>query len=151
MIKIKEKIKALLESTEYYQLLKIKEEWEEQNVLIDEQFRELTKKTNKIKKMAKEIEEYNKVKDGYIREGQKIINDKNIMINELELKNVELTKKIKDKESARRKLASKIGGYQAKINKLEHQVEFLKTNRRSPNLEEIKDYEYRRKRGTKDE
>lgn len=151
MKSLKEAIKGIFDDTEHCMYLKIREEWEQQNILIDEQYSEITKQRNKIAKLKQEIELEKELKQECVDEGQKVIDEKNIVINKLELMNVELNNKLKEKESARRKLASKIGGYQARINKLEMQVEFLKTNRRSPNIEEIKDYELKRKRRLKNE
>lgn len=52
---------------------------------------------------------------------------------------------LKEKEKQRHSSASKNGGYVVKIKELESQVEFLKTHRRSPSLDELKDYTLRRK------
>ena len=64
----------------------------------------------------------------------------------------ELTKKILRIEHSRRQRAGAIGGLKAKINELtnelakaNHAVEFYKSNRKKPNVEEIKAYEYSRK------
>lgn len=141
---LKEKLQNLYKKTYYYQSEKIREEWEQQNIKIDEQQTEINKLIKKCGKLSKENEKNKKV-------FQEEIEFRKQEIIKLEEINLKISERLKEKESARRKLASKIGGYQARINKLEHQVDFLKTNRRSPSLEEIKDYEYRRKRGGKDE
>lgn len=144
MKSLKDIIQNLYEKTDYYKYEKIRGEWEEQNIKIDEQQSEINKLNRKYIKLKKEYEQYTKgsleALDFRIKE-----------INKLEELNIKTSQKLKDKEKERRKLAGKIGGYQKQINKLEMQVEFLKTNRRSPSLEELKDYELKRKRSVNNE
>lgn len=122
------KIVRFFKNSDYCEL---KEEWEAQNIIVHKQQIELDKKTMKIKEL--EI-----VKSSYEK-----------LIDNLVIEKEELKKELEEKEFARRKSAGKVGGYVAENNKLKKQVEFLKTNRRSPNLEELKDYELRRKRVNK--
>lgn len=63
-----------------------------------------------------------------------------------------LTKKLQKKEQSRRASAGAIGGLKAKINdltnklaKAEYTIEYYRNNRKKPNVEEIKAYEYSRK------
>lgn len=151
MKSLKEIIQNLYEKTDYYKLEKLREEWEDQNIKIDEQQSEINKLNKKYNKLKKELELEVQEKAKYIKDSSEAIEFRINEIKKLEETNLKINEKLKEKEQARRKLAGKIGGFQKQINKLEYQVEFLKTNRRSPNLEEIKDYEYRRKRGAKDE
>lgn len=148
---LKELIKYVYERSEHYQFLKIKEEWEKQNITIDEQQKDITKLIRKNNTLKRELENEKGIKNEIITASQETIEEKNKAINKLELINLKLNEKLKEKEKARRKLAGKIGGYQKQINKLEMQVEFLKTNRRSPSLEELKDYELKRKRSVNNE
>lgn len=144
MKSLREIMQKLYEKTDYYKYEKMRGEWEEQNIKIDEQQSEINKLNRKYIKLKKEYEQYTKgsleALDFRIKE-----------INKLEELNIKTSQKLKDKEKERRKLAGKIGGYQKQINKLEMQVEFLKTNRRSPSLEELKDYELKRKRSVNNE
>lgn len=64
----------------------------------------------------------------------------------------ELEKKLQKKEHSRRQSAGAIGGYKAKINQLEEElakanytINYYRNNRKKPNVEEIKAYEYSRK------
>ena len=63
-----------------------------------------------------------------------------------------LNVKLQETEEARRKSAGSIGGLKAQINKLtkkldeaNYTINFYKTHRKSPSLEELKAYEYSRK------
>lgn len=134
---LKEKLHNLYKKTYYYQSEKIREEWEQQNIKIDEQQTEINKLIKKCGKLNKENE---KNKNMF----QEEIEFRKQEISKLEEINSKISERLKEKEKARRKLAGKIGGYQSKINRLETQVKFLKTNRRAPKLEEIKNYEFKR-------
>ncbi len=110
---------------EYEQL---KEDWEKQNAEIDRLISERNRK-QKTLEMLRGILEDNAKK-------------------EMELLDIiaKLEADLEEKEKQRKTAASKLGGYQKEINKLKDQVEFLKTNRRAPNLEELKNYTQRRKK-----
>lgn len=123
----------------------------------------LVKKTSGYKELEQtltsvNIENFNK---------QKKIGLLNNEILELKSKVTNLTVELNETEHQRRKSIGKVGGLKAKINSQEKEisnlkkyleekdklladanrkVDFLKNNRRSPNLEELKDYEQRRKR-----
>lgn len=140
---IKEKVIRFIKNTDYKEL---KAEWEKQNALIDIQDAQLVTKGKMIQSLRNDLKQSRIEKQECILAGQNIIEEKTKRIKELE-------KKLEEKEKARRKLASSIGGYKKQINtqdekieKLEKQVEFLKTNRRAPNLQELKDYTYGGKR-----
>lgn len=64
----------------------------------------------------------------------------------------DLEKKLNEKEQSRRKSAGVVGGLKAKINQLQKELEkanytinFYKTHQKSPNIEELKAYEYQQK------
>lgn len=110
---------------EYDQL---KEDWEKQNAEIDKLTAERNRKQKTIETLRGVLEDYEKEK----RDLLDII--------------AKLEADLEDKEKQRHKTAAKVGGYQKEINKLKDQVEFLKKNRRAPNLEELKNYTQRRKK-----
>lgn len=123
----------------------------------------LVKRTSTYKELEQtltsvNIENFNK---------QKKIGLLNNEIIDLKSKVTNLTVELNEREHQRRASAGKVGGLKAKINSQEKEisnlkeqleekdklladanrkVDFLKNNRRSPNLEELKDYEQRRKR-----
>lgn len=116
----------------------LKEEWEEQNVEIDKLIAERNRKQKTLETLRGVLESMETEK------------------KELFFTIAKLEADLEEKESKRRKTAAKIGGYQKEINKLKEEItklkeanEFLKNNRRAPNLEELKDYTLRRKRGNK--
>lgn len=115
----------LVFADEYEQL---KGDWERQNGEIDRLVSERNRK-QKTLEMLRGILEDNAKK-------------------EMELLDIiaKLEADLEEKEEQRHKTAAKLGGYQKEINKLKEQVEFLKTNRRAPNLEELKNYTQRRKK-----
>ena len=110
---------------EYDQL---KEDWEKQNIEIDRLIAERNRKQKTLETLRDVLEDYEKEK----RDLLDII--------------AKLEADLEEKEQQRHKTAAKLGGYQKEINKLKEQVEFLKTNRRAPNLEELKNYTQRRKK-----
>lgn len=110
---------------EYDQL---KEDWEKQNAEIDR----LTAERNRKQKTLEMLR-------GILEDNEKEKRDLLDIIAKLEAD-------LDEKETQRHKTAAKLGGYQKEINKLKEQVEFLKTNRRAPNLEELKNYTQRRKK-----
>lgn len=110
---------------EYNQL---KEDWEKQNIEIDRLTAERNRKQKTLETLRDVLEDYEKEK----RDLLDII--------------AKLEADLEEKEQQRHKTAAKLGGYQKEINKLKDQVEFLKTNRRAPNLEELKNYTQRRKK-----
>ena len=79
----------------------------------------------------------------------------NKLNEDLELKKKivkDLEKKLNEKEQSRRKSAGEVGGLKAKINQLQKELEkanytinFYKTHQKSPNIEELKAYEYQQK------
>ena len=119
---------------------------------------ECQRKEERIKKLRDDIKQCKAEKQECILSGQAIVEEKVLTIKNLKNVIANLESKLKEKEKQRRKSAGSIGGYKAKIKKqeeviesLEKQVEFLKTNRRAPNIEELKDYFYRRKKKIKTE
>ena len=143
MKEIIEKVVRFIKNADYHEL---RAEWEKQNALIDIQDAELITKGKMIQSLRNDLKQSRIEKQECILAGQNIIEEKTKTIKELE-------KKLEEKEKARKKLASSIGGYKKQINtqkekieKLEKQVDFLKTNRRAPNLQELKDYTYGGKR-----
>lgn len=110
---------------EYEQL---KKDWERQNAEIDR----LTAERNRKQKTLEMLR-------GILEDNAK---------KEMELLDIiaKLEADLEEKEEQRHKVASQIGGYKKEINKLKEQVEFLKNNRRAPNLEELKNYTQRRKK-----
>ena len=115
----------LVFADEYEQL---KADWERQNAEIDR----LTAERNRKQKTTETLKEF--------------IEEMNLEKKDLLDIIAKLEADLEDKESKRRKTAAKVGGYQKEINKLKEQVEFLKNNRRAPNLEELKNYTQRRKK-----
>lgn len=124
MGKVFKKIVRFFLKSDYKEL---KKEWEKQNAEIDKLTTDRNRKQNTIELLKEHIEELETIKKGF----EKTIDKMSV--------------ELQDKETQRRKTAAKLGGYQKEINKLKQQVEFLKTNRRAPNLEELKDYQLRRK------
>lgn len=127
---------------------------------------ELNKKIKKLQKEAKDREYIAREKDSLIALKDKRIeamgnkisgyakrNDELRSIIETQYKeNAELKEQVKEKELARRKNASAIGGLKAKINELTKDLEranqkitWLKTNQKAPTKEEILAYEMRMK------
>ena len=107
---------------------------------------ECDKKQRKIESLKDELKQCINEKQECILAGQEVIEEKVKIIKKLE-------NKLEEKEKARRKAVSSTGGLKKQIKnqaevieKLEKSVEFLKTNRRAPNIEELKDYFYRRKK-----
>lgn len=106
----------------------LKAEWEEQNIEIDM----LTAERNGK---------------------QDIIDMLSIILDEKDNEIEKLLLRLDKKEKQRRATAGKLGGYKKEINNLKEEIaklkdtnEFLRNNRRAPNIEEIKDYELRRKK-----
>ena len=99
--------------------------------LQEKRIQNLNKKYTELKKEIKGLNEILEVK-------KEIIND--------------LEKKVTEKEKSRRASAGSLGGYKAKISQLQKELEkanytinFYKTHQKSPNIEELKAYEYSRK------
>ena len=113
----------------------LKEDWEEQNIEIDR----LTAERNRKQKTLETLR-------GVLEDNEREKRDLLDIIAKLEAD-------LEDKEKQRHKTAAKIGGYQKEINKLKEEItqlktanDFLKNNRRAPNLEELKNYTQRRKK-----
>ena len=87
-----------------------------------------------LKKLSLDLKDEKKNNEDLI----KLLDKKDRQVKKLEAD-------LKEKEKQRHSSASKNGGYMVKIKELESQVEFLKTHRRSPSLDELKDYTLRRK------
>lgn len=99
--------------------------------LQENRMQNLNKKYGELKKEINKLNEDLELK-------KKIVND--------------LEKKIIEKEQSRRKSAGVVGGLKAKINQLQKELEkanytinFYKTHQKSPNIEELKAYEYQQK------
>lgn len=134
----------------------LKAEWEAQNVTIDILTSERNKKEKEVEKLKKEKFEN---QETYAKTMLKIREEKRNIQTELDLANVRIKnlekdlkdqkskyeKEIKEKEKSRHSSASKNGAYVVRIKELEAQVEFLKKHRRSPSLDELKDYTLRRR------
>lgn len=134
--------------------------------ITDHRIVELYKKINKLEEEKKQYEYIAKEKDNLIQLRDKkvqslsdkyssIIKRNNELREIIEInlqKNDELNVKLQETEEARRKSAGSIGGLKAQINKLtkkldeaNYTINFYKTHRKSPSLEELKAYEYSRK------
>ena len=149
---IKENIIHIIKVITGQDYKELKGEWEQQNITIDKLTLEKTLQEKRIKKLNSEVLKL---------EEEAIISTKTI--NELrdilevateDLKNIldkkdrqikKLEQDLKKKEKQRHSSASKNGAYVVEIEKLKAQVEFLKKHRRSPSLDELKDYTLRRK------
>lgn len=107
------------------------DDWQRQNAEIDQLIAKRNRQSKEIAELEKSL---SKSRIEYVQDVRKL-NEK------LEKKETEL----EEKEKQRKTAACKLGGYQKEINKLRAQVEFLKNNKRAPNLEELKDYQLRRK------
>ena len=104
------------------------DDWRRQNAEIDRLRAEKNRKQRTI--------------DGLREEDEEKTRALNKFAETIEKYEADLLKKEKQRKTA----ASKLGGYQKEINKLKEQIEFLKSNRRAPNLEELKDYQLRRRK-----
>ena len=129
----------------------------------------IRKLENKIKKLEVQLEEKNTIEEERTNLYQKrenvitLLNEKvsNLMKRNKELRKLfqesqdevkELEAKLAEKEHSRRVSAGAIGGLTARINELKkklinanHIINFYKTHQKSPNIEELKAYEYSRK------
>jgi chromosome segregation ATPase len=113
----------------------LKEDWEEQNIEIDR----LTAERNRKQKTLETLR-------GVLEDNEREKRDLLDIIAKLETD-------LEEKEKQRHKTAAKLGGYQKEINKLKEEIsklkeanDFLKNNRRAPNLEELKNYTLRIKK-----
>ena len=114
---------------------------------------ECSRKENKIQQLRKDAKQCIAEKQECILSGQGIIEEKISEIKRLKEENAGLKDRLQEKEKQRRKAVSSVGGYKAKVTRLEEEIknlneriDFLKHNRRAPSIEELKDYEYRRKK-----
>lgn len=137
----------------------LKGEWEQQNRTIDELTVERNKKEKAVEKLKKEKVELQEKYDETVSTIAKINNEKEKFKTDLEVANLKIKnlekdlkkqklkyeKELEEKEKSRHSSASKNGAYAVRIKELETQVEFLKKHRRSPSLDELKDYTLRRK------
>ena len=149
MKEIKGKLKDLIDYIRvvpYQEYKELKGEWEQQNIDLD-------KAKLEKRKLLKEISKLTNEKFGIIakyEEDKKLLQDNNeslkTALGVATLRIKELEKALKEKERQRHSTASKNGWYALRVKELEGQVEFLKTHRRSPNLEELKCYTERRKK-----
>lgn len=113
----------------------------------------------KIAKLSQENELIQREKDNLIKLREQRIQELNSQVGKLrrnlsakEKECIDLQSKLDEKEKSRKNLASKLGGIQGTIKHLEKELEiandkidFLKNNRKSPSLEELRAYEYSRK------
>lgn len=135
---------------------KLKEEWQKESLQND---CDLIESQNKIKKINNDRELIQQEKDKLIKLRDDRIGELNKCVGKLKRKmsvieeeNNKLKADIKLKEESRHSSASKVGALQKNINRLEKElklandkIEFLKNNRKSPSLEELKAYEYSRR------
>ena len=135
---------------------KLSEEWKKETKQSELNGIESNKK---IEKLNRERELIQQEKDNLINLRDRRIQDLNSQVGKLkrnlsskEKEYLDLQNKLEEKEKARRSLACKLGGIQGTIKHLEKELEiandkidFLKNNRKSPSLEELRAYEYSRK------
>ena len=114
---------------------------------------ECGKKQRRIEKLQSDLKFKEKEKQELVLSGQTVIEEKTETIKNLKVEIERLETKLKEKEAERRKAVSSIGGLKTKIvnrdkkiKKLEDTNDFLRNHRRAPNLEELKDYQLRRKK-----
>lgn len=119
----------------------LKEELKKSDFLNEERAELMKLQENRIQNLNKKIKELNIRQKDLIE----IIAEDSIIKEDLE-------KKLTEKEQTRRKIAGSLGGYKAKISQLQKELEkanytinFYKTHQKSPNIEELKAYEYSRK------
>ena len=130
----------------------LKREWEQQNITIDELTLERNRKQKRIELLTRNKVELEDKEKAYLkdiedlREGLKAATLR-IKQQEKDLKDQKekYEKDLERKEEQRKQLACRIGGYVTENNKLKDQVDFLKTCKRAPSLEELKNYTLRRK------
>lgn len=141
---IEELLERFIKSTEIYKNLE--KEAESFNV-------ECSKKETRIQQLKKETKQCIAEKQECILTGQGIIEEKVSEIKGLKKENADLKDRLEEKEKQRKKAVCSVGGYKTKIIRLEEEIanlneriDFLKHNRRAPSIEELKDYEYRRKK-----
>ncbi len=108
---------------------------------------ECSRKQRRIEKLQHDLRFKEQEKQELVLSGQTVIEEKVETIKNLQAEVEKITQKNKTIENKRRKAVSSIGGLKKEINKLKEANDFLKKNRRSPSLEELKDYQYRRKNG----
>lgn len=101
-----------------------------------------------IQLQEKRIQNLNKKITGLKKEKKELCDS----LANAQLKMNVLEDKLNEKEQSRRASAGAIGGLKAKINdltnelaKAEYTIEYYRNNRKKPNVEEIKAYEYSRK------
>ena len=111
---------------------------------------------NKIEKLTKELQESEDLRKKQVLEGQAVVQEKQQILKEKDLiiENLrsdisELLKKLDEHESEIKALSHQISILTNKKINLEEKIEFLKNNRRSPNIEELRDYTEKRKRSVK--
>lgn len=119
----------------------LKEELKKSDFLNEERAELMKLQENRIQNLNKKIKEL-KIRQKDLVE---IIAEDSIIKEDLE-------KRLTEKEQTRRKIAGSLGGYKAKISQLQKELEkanytinFYKTHQKSPNIEELKAYEYSRK------
>lgn len=114
---------------------------------------ECGKKQRKIESLQKDLKFKEKEKQELVLSGQTVIEEKTETIKNLKTEIERLENKLKEKEIERRKVAGRIGGLKTKIvnrnkriKELEDTNNFLRNHRRAPTIEELKDYQLRRKK-----
>lgn len=144
-------------------LLELKKDWEEQNAKIDESIAEINKKQKEIdrlKELSDKLNFHLIAKDTALKLKEKQRHKTAARLGGYQKKINDLKEKLEDEEAWRIKLAKENKQLyldlekannlrkekEQEIVKLKEQVEFLKNNRRAPNLEELKDYTMRRKK-----
>lgn len=153
---LKENIVHIIKVITGQEYKELKGEWEQQNITIDKLTLERNKEAKKVEKLKKEKLE---LEGSYEEEKQILLEDIDDLRNGLQVAMVKIKKlekdlkdqkakhekALKEKENQRKQLACRIGGYVTENNKLKDQVNFLKTCKRAPSLDELKDYTLRRK------
>lgn len=114
---------------------------------------ECRKKEERIKKLKEEIKQCIAEKQECVLSGQSVIEEKEKQTKALKEEIAKLEKKLENKELQRRKNAGSIGGLKRRIATLEKEIEglketndFLRKHRRAPSIEELREYDMRRKR-----
>lgn len=108
--------------------------------------KQIVKLEKQIIKLENDLKNLDDARKNQIIEGQAVIAEKQKMINDLKSTLSENKKTLTNDKKEIKRLSTQISLLTNEKAKLEDLVEFLKKNRRSPNMEEIKNYELKRKK-----